>query len=83
MSGAERSRRPREKRWGLRTLGFLALAAACLLIRNLMYSSGNTEVILLPFLGIVVGLVGAAVCSVRGLRAWNGLTPPRDASTRD
>ena len=72
MTGKESARAPGEKRWGLRTLAYLALAAACLMGRNLMYSSGNTDFVLLPFLGIVVGLVGAAVCSVRGLRAWNG-----------
>jgi hypothetical protein len=31
--------------------------------------------VLLTFIGLMVGLVGAAVCSVRGLRAWNGFTP--------
>ena len=71
----ERPSRPKEKRWGLRALGFLVLAAASLLVRNLMYSSGNTDLVLLTFIGLMVGLVGAAVCSVRGLRAWNGFTP--------
>ena len=71
----ERPSRPREKRWGLRTLGFLALAAGSLLGRNLMQSSGHTDFVLLTFIGLVVGLVGAAVCSVRGIRAWNGLSP--------
>jgi hypothetical protein len=75
MAGEEPARAPREKRWGLRTLAYLALAAACLMTRSLMHSSGNTDFVLLPFLGIVVGLVGATVCSVRGLRAWNGFTP--------
>lgn len=82
MTGDERAggrRAPREKRWGLRTLAFLALAAASLLTRNLMHSQGFTDVVLLPFLGIVVGLVGAAVCSVRGIRAWNGLAPARES----
>jgi hypothetical protein len=46
--------------------------------------TGNTDVILLTFIGTVVGLVGAAVCTVRGLRAWGGRLPSEDpdAQTR-
>jgi hypothetical protein len=40
-----------------------------------MRMTGNTDVILLTFIGTVVGLVGAAVCSVRGFRAWGGRLP--------
>ena len=73
MTAEERpARAPAQKRWGLRTLAYLALAAGSLMARNLMYSNDFTDLVLVPFLGIVVGLVGAAVCSVRGLRAWNG-----------
>ena len=63
------------KRWGLRTLAFLVLAAASLVVRYFMYSSGNTDFVLLTFIALVIGLVGAFVCSVRGLREWNGFTP--------
>jgi hypothetical protein len=36
--------------------------------------TGNTDVILLTFIGTVVGLAGA---TVRGLRAWGGRLPGR------
>jgi hypothetical protein len=75
MTADQESRAPKQKRWGLRTLAYLALAAACLMARNLMHSSGATDLVLLPFIGLVVGLVGATVCSIRGIRAWNGFTP--------
>jgi hypothetical protein len=65
----------RPKRWGLRTLAFLVLAAGSIILSNYMRLSGNTDVILLPSIGIVVGLVGAAVCTVRGIRAWGGKLP--------
>jgi hypothetical protein len=37
--------------------------------------TGNTDVILLTFIGTVVGLVGATVCTVKGWRAWGGKLP--------
>jgi hypothetical protein len=40
-----------------------------------MRMTGNTDVILLTFIGTVVGLAGATVCTVRAFRAWNGLLP--------
>jgi hypothetical protein len=47
-----------------------------------MRMTGNTDVILLTFIGTVVGLAGAVVCTVKGLRAWGGKLPgephPRD-----
>ena len=76
------SRRPpsgghkrRRKRWGLRTLAFLVLAAGSVILSNYMRLSGNTDLILLPSLGLVVGLIGAAVCTIRGIRAWGGRIP--------
>jgi hypothetical protein len=64
-----------QKRWGVRSLWFLGLAAASIILSNWMRMTGNTDVILLTFIGTVVGLVGAAVCTVRGFRAWGGRLP--------
>ncbi len=66
------------KRWGVRSLLFLGLAAASIILSNWMRMTGNTDVILLTFIGTVVGLAGAAVCSVKGLRAWGGRLPRED-----
>lgn len=63
------------KRWGLRTLAFLGLAAASIIVSNYLRLSGTGGYALLPFIGLVVGLVGAAVCSIRGIRAWGGKIP--------
>jgi hypothetical protein len=67
-----------QKRWGIRSLLFLGLAAASIILSNWMRTTGNTDVILLTFIGTVVGLVGAAVCTVRGFRAWGGKLPDGD-----
>ena len=63
------------RRWGIRTLLFLGLAAGSIILSNWMRLTGNDDVILLPFLGLVIGLVGATVCTFRGLRAWGGRLP--------
>jgi len=42
---------------------------------NLLYADGDNEYALLTFIGLVVGLTGATVCSVRGLRSWGGRLP--------
>jgi hypothetical protein len=68
-----------QRRWGIRSLLFLGLAAASIILSNWMRTTGNTDVILLTFIGTVVGLVGAAVCTVRGLRAWGGRLPTGNA----
>ena len=69
------SRPVAQKRWGVRALLFLGLAAASIVTSNWMRMTGNTDVILLTFIGTVVGFVGATVCSIRGLRAWGGRLP--------
>ncbi len=71
---ANRSGRP-APRWGLRTLAFLTLAAACVLTSNLMYARDDASWVLLTFGGTVIGLVGAAVCSLRGLWTMLGSGP--------
>lgn len=63
-----------QKRWGLRTLAFLALAAASVIASNVLYTIGNDDFVLLTFAGTVVGIAGATVCSIRGLRSWHGFT---------
>jgi hypothetical protein len=40
-----------------------------------MRMTGNTDVILLTFIGTVVGLAGATVSTIRGFRAWGGKLP--------
>jgi hypothetical protein len=69
------SKRRGPKRWGLQTLAYLGIAAASIITSNYMRATGNDDYILLPFLGLVVGLVGATVASFRGLRAWGGRLP--------
>jgi hypothetical protein len=63
-------------------MAYLGLAAVSIIVSNWMRMTGNTDVILLTFIGTVVGLVGAAVCTDKGLRAWGGKLPgephPRD-----
>ena len=71
-----------QKRWGIRTLWFLGLAVASIIVSNWMRMTGNTDVILLTFIGTVVGLAGAAVCTVKGLRAWGGRLPREDPPGR-
>ena len=65
----------RPKRWGLRTLAYLGLAAGSIILSNWMRLTGNDDFVLLPFLGLVAGLIGATVSSVRGVRAWGGRLP--------
>jgi len=63
------SRPVAQKRWGVRSLLFLGLAAVSIITSNWMRMTGNTDVILLTFIGTVVGLAGATVCTVRAFRA--------------
>jgi hypothetical protein len=69
------ARRAEQRRWGIRSLLFLGLAAASIIVSNWMRMTGNTDVILLTFIGTVVGLVGATVSTIRGFRAWGGKLP--------
>ena len=77
----------RQKRWGLRRMAYLGLAARSIIVSNWMRMTGNTDVILLTFIGTVVGLVGAVVCTVKGFRAWGGKLPgtgpPPDGRPRE
>ena len=69
------SRRLDQRKWGIRSLLFLGPAAGSIILSNWMRMTGNTDVILLTFIGTVVGLAGATVATIRGLRAWGGRLP--------
>jgi hypothetical protein len=69
------SRRPAQRKWGIRTLWFLGLAAASIIVSNWMRMTGNTDVILLTFIGLLVGLIGATVSTIKGIRVWGGRLP--------
>lgn len=64
--GDEPERRPKQKYWGLRTLGFLGLALVAYLASSRM--SGP-----LPLLGFVLGMTGAAYSSYRGVKDFSWL----------
>jgi uncharacterized membrane protein YedE/YeeE len=63
------------RKWGIRTLLFLGLAAASIILSNWMRMTGNTDVILLTFIGLLVGLIGATVSTIQGIRVWGGRLP--------
>ena len=65
---SSRARRP--PRWGLRTLGWLTLAAVSVLASNVFYAREVADFVLATLAGTLVGLVGATYCSYRGLRDW-------------
>jgi hypothetical protein len=71
------------RRWGVRTLLYLGLAAVSIIASNWMRLTGNTEVILLPSIGTIVGLAGATISTIRGLRAWGGKLPTEQHPDRD
>ncbi|MFL6128616.1 MAG: hypothetical protein ACJ73E_06080 [Mycobacteriales bacterium] len=55
-------------RWGLLSLGFLAIALASVLVSN---SNGSYN--LITFIGLLVGFGGAGYCSYRGLKGFTWL----------
>ncbi|MBA2389472.1 MAG: hypothetical protein H0V67_04365 [Geodermatophilaceae bacterium] len=73
---ASTPRPPQPKRWGLRTLLFLGLAAASVIASNLLYADGNNDFVLLTTAGVVIGFVGATFASIRGIRSWRGSQGP-------
>ena len=66
----------RAPRWGLRTMAFLALAAGSLLLAGWFHDHPRPGAGLVTSAGMLTGLVGAAVCSVRGLRSSRGWLRP-------
>lgn len=70
MDEDEAARRPAGggMRWGLLTLGFLAIALTCVLV-----SGSQGRYTALTGLGLLVGFGGAAFCSYRGLKGFSWL----------
>ena len=64
-----------QRRWGIRTLLFLGLAAGSVILSNWMRMTGNTDVILLTAIGTLAGLIGATISTIKGFRAWGGKLP--------
>jgi hypothetical protein len=62
------SERTTSTAWGVRCLLFLGLAVTCLLLADLVQGRGPGSLLLVCNLGVIIGVVGAAVCSVHGLR---------------
>jgi hypothetical protein len=75
------SRPAPQRKWGIRTPLFLGLAAASIIVSNWMRMTGNTDVILLTFIGLLVGLIGATISTIQGFRVW-GQASPRGAPAR-
>lgn len=74
------SRRPAHRKWGIRTLWFLGLAAASIIVSNWMRMTGNTDVLLLTFIGLLVGLVGATISTIQGSAPGVAGSPARSPS---
>ena len=70
---SERPPRPRRPRWGVRTLAFLGLAMVSALTVNTLADLHVTTWAPVAGLGFLVGVLGAAYCSYRGLRAFDWL----------
>ena len=58
--------RPKQRHWGLRTLGFLTIALVSIL-------ASSRESSVLPLIGLIVGLSGATYSSFRGLKDFTWL----------
>jgi len=74
--GHETSGRPKPEHWGLRALAFLALAAASIITSNVLSLNGINGLNLITFIGLMVGLIGATVCSIRGIKRSGWLPKP-------
>jgi uncharacterized membrane protein YhiD involved in acid resistance len=59
----------RQKHWGVRTLVCLGVAAISIITSNVLYATDNNDYLLVTFLGTYLGIIGAVVCSIRGLRS--------------
>ena len=69
------SRRPAQRKWGIRTCGSSGWPRPPSSCPTDADDRHNTDVILLTFIGLLVGLVGATISTIQGFRAWGGRLP--------
>ena len=67
--------RPKRPRWGVRALLWLTLSFASVVASSALLMYGNDDWVLATFIGTVVGLAGAAYCSVRGIVSGGSWLP--------
>jgi purine-cytosine permease-like protein len=67
--------RPKRPRWGVRAMLWLGLAFASVITSNGLLNSGNDDWVIATFVGTIVGLAGAAYCSIRGIASGSGWLP--------
>ena len=54
---------------------WLGLAFVSVVTSNALTTSGNTDWVVVTFLGTIAGLAGAAYCSIRGIASSDGWLP--------
>jgi hypothetical protein len=54
---------------------WLGLAFASVITSNGLLNSGNDDWVIATFVGTIVGLAGAAYCSIRGIASGSGWLP--------
>jgi nitrate/nitrite transporter NarK len=67
MPAPKKHPKPKTTPWGIYTLGFLTLAFVMMVV-----SSSQGTYTVLTFIGLILGLVGAAFCTVKGLKGLRG-----------
>ncbi len=67
MRRPKNPRKPKQTPWGIYMLGFLTLAFVMMVV-----SASRGTYTALTFTGLIIGLVGAGFCTVKGLKSLRG-----------